>query len=182
MRLACARIGFASSAFVPTIRTTIGTSRVNDLRASTMPRATSSPRVMPPKMLMRIAFTFGSSRMIRKAASTLSAFAPPPMSRKFAGSPPASLTRSMVVIASPAPFTMHPIDPSSLMKLIPASRAAISDGSSSLRSRIASRSGWRGRAESSSTILASSASNRPSSVTTSGLISARSASDSTKAT
>src|SRR5687768_9041886 len=159
MRFASARIGFASSELVPTMRTTMGTSRVRRERASTMPRATSSPRVMPPKMLIRIAFTFGSSRMILKAAATRSALAPPPMSRKFAGSPPASLTRSMVVMASPAPLTMQPIDPSSLMKLMPASRAAISDGSSSLRSRIASRSGWRGSAESSSTILASSASN-----------------------
>ena len=30
-------------------------------RASIRPRATSSPRVMPPKMLTRIAFTFGSA-------------------------------------------------------------------------------------------------------------------------
>ncbi len=49
--------------------------------------------------------------------------------------------KAITIIASPAPFTMHPIEPSSLMKLIPASRAAISEGSSSLRSRIASRSG-----------------------------------------
>jgi len=30
------------------------------LSASTIPRATWSPRVMPPKMLMNIALTFGS--------------------------------------------------------------------------------------------------------------------------
>ncbi len=160
MRLASARICFASSAFVPTMRTTIGTSRVREPRASTMPWATSSPRVMPPKMLMRMACTFGSSRMILNAAATRSALAPPPMSRKFAGSPPASFTRSMVVMASPAPFTMQPIVPSSLMKLMPASRAATSEGSSSFRSRMASRSGWRGSADSSSTIFASSASER----------------------
>ena len=99
------------------------------------PRATSSPRVMPPKMLTRIAFTFGSARMRRIAAVTLSARAPPPMSRKFAGSPPARFTRSIVVIASPAPLTMQPIVPSSLMKLRPASRASMSVGSSSSRSR-----------------------------------------------
>ena len=80
------------------------------------PRATSSPRVIPPKMFTRIASTFGSARMSRIAAATLSARAPPPMSRKFAGSPPARLTRSIVVIASPAPLTMQPIVPSSLMK------------------------------------------------------------------
>ena len=88
-------------------------------RASIRPRATSSPRVMPPKMLTRIASTFGSARISRIAAATLSARAPPPMSRKLAGSPPARLTRSIVVIASPAPLTMQPIVPSSWMKLMP---------------------------------------------------------------
>ena len=54
-------------------------------RASTSPRATSSPRAMPPKMLTRMARTIGSARMSRIAAATLSARAPPPMSRKLAG-------------------------------------------------------------------------------------------------
>ena len=40
---------------------------------------------------------------------------PPPTSRKFAGMPPAYLMMSMVAMASPAPFTMHAILPSSLM-------------------------------------------------------------------
>ena len=40
----------------PTIRTTIGTSRSWTARASIRPRATSSPRVIPPKMLTRMAF------------------------------------------------------------------------------------------------------------------------------
>ena len=62
------------------------------------------------------------------AAATLSAFAPPPTSRKFAGSPPARLMRSIVVIASPAPLTMQPIVPSSLMNDRPCSRAAMSVG------------------------------------------------------
>ena len=57
----------------------------------------------------------GSERMSRIAAATLSDRAPPPMSRKFAGSPPARLTRSMVAIASPAPLTMQPMVPSSRM-------------------------------------------------------------------
>ena len=61
----------ASSAFVPTMRTTIGTSRVCRARASMSPRATSSPRVMPPKMFTRIAVTFGSARMSRIAAVDL---------------------------------------------------------------------------------------------------------------
>ena len=51
----------ASAALVPTIRTIIGTSRSWTARASIRPRATSSPRVMPPKMLTRMASTFGSA-------------------------------------------------------------------------------------------------------------------------
>ncbi len=51
---------------------------------------------------------------MRSAAATLSAFAPPPMSRKLAGEPPKNLMMSMLAIASPAPFTMQPIWPSSL--------------------------------------------------------------------
>ena len=56
--------------------------------AVTMPLATSSVRVMPPKMLNRMAFTFGSLVMMRSAFTTFSGFDEPPMSRKFAGSPP----------------------------------------------------------------------------------------------
>ena len=95
-------------------------------------------------MLTRIASTFGSARMIRIAAATLSDRAPPPMSRKLAGSPPARLTRSIVVIASPAPLTMQPIVPSSLMKVRPASRASRSAGSSSSGSRSVLEPGMAG--------------------------------------
>ena len=159
----------ASAAFVPTIRTTIGTSRSCWARASISPRATSSPRVMPPKMFTRIASTFGSARIRRIAAATLSARAPPPMSRKFAGSPPARFTRSIVVIARPAPLTMQPIVPSSLMNVSPASRASRSAGSSSSGSRRSSRPGWRARAESSSVIFASRHCERSTSAVEPGL-------------
>ena len=50
-----------------------------------MPLATSSPLVMPPKMLMKIDFTFGSLLMTSSAPAITSALAPPPMSRKLAG-------------------------------------------------------------------------------------------------
>ena len=40
-------------------------------RASISPRATSSPRVMPPKMFTRIALTFGSARIRRIARGDL---------------------------------------------------------------------------------------------------------------
>ena len=104
-----------SSALVPWRRTISGTVRSILDAASTMPAATRSQRTIPPKTLTRSAFTFGSERMIRKPASTVSAEAVPPTSRKLAGSPPASLMRSIVPIASPAPLTMQPTLPSSLM-------------------------------------------------------------------
>src|SRR6266568_3979738 len=52
------------------------------------PSAMMSQRMMPPKMLTRMPFTFGSAVMILNAALTLSLEAPPPTSRKFAGAPP----------------------------------------------------------------------------------------------
>ena len=82
--------------------------------ASTMPLATSSQRVIPPKMLNRIAVTF-SSEVITSSASTIaSAFDPPPASRKLAGSPPAWATTSRVDMQSPAPLPRMPTLPSSL--------------------------------------------------------------------
>jgi len=75
-----------------------------------------------PKMLTKTAVTLGSLVMSLKASSIALAVAPPPQSslvifqrvkvpRKLAGSPPLSLMISIVAIASPAPFTRHPIDP-----------------------------------------------------------------------
>ena len=57
--------------------------------------------MMPPKMFTRTALTFGVERRIRKASRTWSLLAPPPTSRKLAGSPPWYLMRSIVLIASP---------------------------------------------------------------------------------
>ncbi len=71
--------------------------------------------MMPPKMLTRMPFTFGSAVMILNAAVTFSLVAPPPTSRKFAGSAPKSLMMSIVAMARPAPLTMQPILPSSAM-------------------------------------------------------------------
>ena len=50
----------------------------------------------------------------RNPAATVSFVAPPPTSRKLAGSLPASLITSIVAIARPAPFTMQPMLPSNL--------------------------------------------------------------------
>ena len=79
------------------------------------PSASRSQRRMPPNTLMKTAFTLGSEDRMRKAFSICSGEAPPPTSRKLAGSPPASLTMSMVAMARPAPLTMQPTLPSSLM-------------------------------------------------------------------
>ncbi|MND08503.1 hypothetical protein D3C83_311470 [compost metagenome] len=56
--------------------------------AVTMPLATSSHRVMPPKILKRMLFTLGSPVMISSAATTFRGLLLPPMSRKLAGDPP----------------------------------------------------------------------------------------------
>ena len=66
-------------------------------------------------MLMRMPFTFLSAKINLKAAVTFSLVAPPPTSKKFAGSSPCNLIISIVAIAKPAPLTIHPIDPFSLM-------------------------------------------------------------------
>ncbi len=78
-----------------------------------MPLATSSPLVMPPKMLMKIERTLASLTMTPSAPAITSAFAPPPMSRKLAGLPPTWLTMSTVLIARPAPLAITPTEPSS---------------------------------------------------------------------
>src|SRR6202008_1469935 len=82
------RIFTAISSLVPVSRMTSGTLSGFCLIAVTIPFATSSVRVMPPKMLNRIVFTLGSLVMMRSAATTFSGFDEPPMSRKLGGSPP----------------------------------------------------------------------------------------------
>src|SRR5437762_2192595 len=85
---ACVRIWTASSSLVPVSRMTSGTLSENALVAWTMPLATSSHRVMPPKMLNRMAWMLASAVMIWRALTTFCGFELPPISRKFAGSPP----------------------------------------------------------------------------------------------
>ena len=70
---------------------------------------------MPPKILINIPFTFLSDKIILKAAETFSFDAPPPTSKKFAGSSPYNFIISIVAIAKPAPLTMHPMLPSNLI-------------------------------------------------------------------
>jgi hypothetical protein len=99
---------------VPSSRTTKGTVGLIWSNASISPRATSSQRVMPPKMLNSTAVTFASERMTSTAWVIASALEPPPASRKFAGLPPAWATTSSVDITSPAPLPRMPTLPSSL--------------------------------------------------------------------
>src|SRR5579864_315945 len=109
------RIFRPSSTLVPSMRTTIGTWILRSRAAATTPLASVSQRRIPPKMLISTALTFLSESRIWKAFLTCSALAPPPTSRKFAGLPPAYLMMSMVAMARPAPFTIQPTVPSSLM-------------------------------------------------------------------
>src|SRR3954468_19519493 len=108
-----AMIFLPCSTLVPSSRTTKGTFRPTSFTAATTPSAITSHFMMPPKMLTRMPFTFGSEVMILNAAATLSFDALPPTSRKFAGSMPYNLMMSMVAMARPAPLTMQPIEPSS---------------------------------------------------------------------
>src|SRR5262245_10811216 len=110
-----ARIFRPNSTFVPCIRTTNGTLILSSRAASTTPCARTSQRMIPPKILIKTPRTLASERMILKAWATLSLVAPPPTSRKLAGSPPQSLIISIVAMAKPAPLTMHPMLPSKEM-------------------------------------------------------------------
>src|SRR5271156_1233116 len=122
-RLSAARIGspdcrmirLPRSTLVPSRRTTSGTCRLTSRAAATTPSAITSQRMIPPNMLTRIPSTLGSLRISLKAVVTRSLVAPPPTSRKFAGLLPCNLMMSIVAIARPAPLTMQPILPSSLM-------------------------------------------------------------------
>ena len=99
------------------------------------------------------------------AVEIFSASAPPPTSQKLAGSPPACATTSSVLITSPAPLPRMPTSPSSLTYCRPTSCARCSCGSAlhvvhlryvlvPVQARVIYRT------------LASSASTRPSPVTT----------------
>src|SRR6202140_2714284 len=102
----------ASCALVPSSRTTTGTLTPTFFTALITPSAMVSQRTMPPKMFTSTARTRELDRISSNAAVTRSLVAPPPTSRKFPGRPWCSLIRSMVAIASPAPFTMQAMSPS----------------------------------------------------------------------
>lgn len=89
----------------------IGVLRFSSLAAMIMPSAITSQRMIPPKMFTKIAWTLGSAVIILNASLTCADVAPPPTSRKFAGSPPCNLMMSMVAIASPAPLTKQAMSP-----------------------------------------------------------------------
>ncbi len=168
-----------SFSLVPTNRTTTGRSRFTLSIALRRPCATSSQRVIPPNTLMRIALTPLSMRISSKAFWTTSALAPPPISRKFAASPPSALIASIVAITRPAPFPITPISPLSFTYVSLLLLASCSKGSSPSASQRPPYPGCLKRALSSKVILASAATTFPSFVSMRGLISASSASSST---
>ena len=80
-----------------------------------IPCAMISHFIIPPKILTNIAFTLGCELRISNPVFTYSVDAPPPTSKKLAGFPPFNYIISIVDIANPAPFTIHPILPSKAM-------------------------------------------------------------------
>src|SRR5262249_46464334 len=74
------RMRWPSSTLVHSSLTPTGRDRPISRTAATTPLAMMSHRMMPPKMLMRIARTFLSDRMMRNAFLTCSSLAPPPTS------------------------------------------------------------------------------------------------------
>src|SRR2546426_606815 len=161
------RIRRPSSTLVPASRTTSGTGTRTSRTAWTTPCATQSQRLIPANTFTRIALTLRSESTSRNAAATRSGPAPPPMSRKFASSPPACLIMSIVTIAIPAPLMMQPMSPSRATYLSPCSAAAASRGSSWAESRSSATLGRRNMALSSKLIFTSRASTCRSLVTTS---------------
>ena len=110
----CRRISRPRSTFVPSSRTISGTGSPVFFAAATMPSAITSHFIMPPKILTKIDLTCASESRISNAASTRSAVALPPTSRKFAGLPPNFWIISIVAMAKPAPLTKQPMLPSKL--------------------------------------------------------------------
>src|SRR4029079_13337847 len=88
-RLASASRARPSLSFVPSSRTTNGTSGLICSNASISPRATSSQRVIVRKMWKRTSLTLSWDRITSTALVIATASEPPPASRKFAGLPPA---------------------------------------------------------------------------------------------
>src|SRR5690606_2972861 len=88
--LASSRMRRPSTTLLPSRRTTSGlvASSPRISSALTMPLATSSQAVIPPKTLTNTLLTCSSPRMTWSPLAMTSALAPPPMSRKFAGPTP----------------------------------------------------------------------------------------------
>ena len=114
------------------------------------------------------------------ASLTFSLVALPPTSKKLAGDDPLRFMISIVAIANPAPLTKQPISPSNFIYAKSNFLAIVSDGSSSVSSLSSKTSGCRNKLLLSKDIFASSAINLFSFVRTSGFISTKLASRSTK--
>ena len=88
--LASSRMRRPSSTLLPSRRTTSGlvASSPRISSAPTMPLATSSQAVMPPKTFTNTLLTCASWRITSRPSAITWALAPPPMSRKLAGFTP----------------------------------------------------------------------------------------------
>ena len=82
------KISLPSWKFVPASLTTSGTLIFISFATSTTPYARTSHFIIPPNIFIKIPFTFLSDRIILNPAVTISFEAPPPTSKKFAGSSP----------------------------------------------------------------------------------------------
>jgi len=121
--------------------------------ASISPVATSSQRVIPPKMLNSTALTLSSDRITsNRACDRLGARAAAGV-EEIGRLAPASATTSSVDIERPAPLARIPMSPSSLTYVSPRSLAIRSCGSSLEGSRSSAFSAWRNSELSSSVTI-----------------------------
>ena len=136
--------------------------------------------IIPPNIFTNIPLTASSDKIILNASLTFSLVALPPTSKKLAGDEPLRFMISIVAIANPAPFTKQPISPSNFMYAKSNFLANVSEGSSSVSSLSSKTSDCLNKLLLSKDIFASSAINLFSFESTSGFISTKLASKSTK--
>ena len=101
------------SPFVPVNLTTSGRFRPTSFVASIIPFAIISPLIIPPKMFTNMALLVYVPTIFEMLISLAEYSHLLLHPKKFAGRPPFNLIISIVDIANPAPFTIHPMLPSS---------------------------------------------------------------------
>jgi hypothetical protein len=89
----------------------IGLVGVTSSTAKRIDEAIISQESIPPNMLMTITYMFSSFSRSFRASMIYSWVAPPPKSKKLAGSPPNSRIVSICARAIPAPLAITPMFP-----------------------------------------------------------------------